>query len=114
MPLKRVGAMIFGSGPKKLMLNVLPRGPGIDDIMILKMQVEPEALNVIVQADLTEKHPIRYHQAKVIYRLKGKNLPMEKLEKEVKFSEEKILRHIGRLSDGHGYVVRNPRGRITE
>ena len=43
----------------------------------------------IVEGDLTEEHPMRYHKMKVIYQFKGKDLPMDKLEKAVKLSEEK-------------------------
>src|SRR5512133_2186972 len=84
------GGSDLGPRPKKLMLTALAGCTGIDVIMILKkMQVEPEAFNVIVEGDLTEEHPIRYHKMKVIYQFKGKNLPMDKLEKAVKLSEEK-------------------------
>jgi putative redox protein len=58
-------------------------------MILKKMKVEPEAFNVIVEGDLTEEHPMRYHQMKVIYQFKGKNLPLEMLEKAVKLSEEK-------------------------
>jgi putative redox protein len=58
-------------------------------MILKKMQVIPEAFNVIVEGDLTEEHPIRYNKMKVIYQFKGKNLPMDKLEKAVKLSEEK-------------------------
>jgi len=87
---KEGGGDDLGPRPKKLMLTALAGCTGIDVIMILKkMQVEPEAFNVIVEGDLTEEHPIRYHKMKVIYQFKGKNLPMDKLEKAVKLSEEK-------------------------
>jgi len=53
------------------------------------MKVEPESFHVIVEGDLTEEHPIRYYQMKVIYQFKGKDLPLDKLEKAVKLSEDK-------------------------
>lgn len=53
------------------------------------MQVVPEAFHVIVEGDLTEEHPMRYHKMKIIYQFKGKDLPLDKLEKAVKLSEEK-------------------------
>lgn len=72
------------------MLTALAGCTGIDVIMLLKkMHVEPEAFHVIVEGDLTEEHPMRYRKMKVIYQFKGKNLPMDKLEKAVKLSEEK-------------------------
>jgi putative redox protein len=42
-----------------------------------------------VEADVTEEHPKHYTKMKVIYQFKGKDLPLDKLEKAVKLSEEK-------------------------
>jgi putative redox protein len=87
---KEGGGDDLGPRPKKLMLTALAGCTGIDVIMILKkMQVFPEAFNVIVEGDLTEEHPMRYNKMKVIYQFKGIGLPIEKLEKAVKLSEEK-------------------------
>jgi putative redox protein len=84
------GGSDLGPRPKKLMLTALAGCTGVDVIMILKkMKVEPEAFNVIVEAEVTDEHPKHYSKMKVIYQFKGKNLPMEKLEKAVKLSEEK-------------------------
>ena len=80
----------LGPRPKKLMLTALAGCKGIDVIMILKkMKVVPEAFNVIVEGGLTEDAPVRYNEMKVVYQFKGKDLPMAKLEKAVKLSEEK-------------------------
>jgi len=80
----------LGPRPKKLMLTALAGCTGIDVISLLKkMKIEPESFHVIVEGDLTEEHPIRYHQMKVIYQFKGKDLPLDKLEKVVKLSEDK-------------------------
>jgi len=87
---KEGGGDDLGPRPKKLMLTALAGCTGIDVIMILKkMKVEPEAFNVIIEGDLTEEHPMRYHQMKVIYQFKGKDLPIDKLEKAVELSSEK-------------------------
>jgi putative redox protein len=87
---KESGGSDLGPRPKKLMLTALAGCTGVDVIMILKkMKVEPEAFNVIVEADVTDEHPKHYNKMKVIYQFKGKNLPKDKLEKAVKLSEEK-------------------------
>ncbi len=87
---KESGGSDLGPRPKKLMLTALAGCTGVDVIMILKkMKVEPEAFNVIVEADVTEEHPKHYSKMKVIYQFKGKELPRDKLEKAVKLSEEK-------------------------
>lgn len=87
---KEGGGDDLGVRPKKLMLTALAGCTGIDVIMILKkMKVVPEAFNVIVEGGLTEDQPQRYNEMKVVYQFKGKDLPMAKLEKAVKLSEEK-------------------------
>ncbi len=86
---KEVGGSDLGPRPKKLMLTALAGCTGVDVIMILKkMKVVPEAFNVIIEGDVTEEHPKHYNKMKVIYQFKGKDLPMEKLKKAVKLSEE--------------------------
>lgn len=85
-----VGGSDLGPRPKKLMLTALAGCTGIDVVMILKkMKVEFEAFNVIVEADVTDEHPKHYSKMKVVYQFKGKDLPIAKLEKAVKLSEEK-------------------------
>lgn len=80
----------LGPRPKKLMLTALAGCTGVDVIMILqKMRIHPQAFNVVVEGDLTEEHPKRYHQMKIIYQFKGKDLPLDQLEKAIKLSEEK-------------------------
>jgi len=87
---EEAGGSDLGPRPKKLMLTALAGCTGVDVIMILKkMKVDVEAFNVIVEADVTDEHPKQYYKMKVIYQFKGKDLPMEKLEKAVKLSEEK-------------------------
>lgn len=80
----------LGPRPKKLMLVALAGCTGVDVIMILKkMKIEPEAFNVIVEGDVTEEHPKKYHTMKIIYQFKGKDLPLDKLERAVQLSQEK-------------------------
>lgn len=87
---KEFGGSDLGPPPKRLMLTALAGCTGIDVIMILKkMKVVPEAFNVIVEGELTDEDPKYYHTMKVIYQFKGKDLPLAKLEKAVKLSEEK-------------------------
>ncbi len=84
------GGSDLGPRPKKLMLTALAGCTGIDVVMILKkMKIVPEAFNVIVEGELSEGQPVYYKKMKVIYQFKGKDLPMEKLERAVKLSEEK-------------------------
>ncbi|MGE5427988.1 MAG: OsmC family protein [Methylococcaceae bacterium] len=87
---KEGGGDDLGLRPKKLMLAALAGCTGVDVMMILKkMRIHPEAFNVMVEGELTEEHPRHYHQMKIIYQFKGKDLPMDKLQKAVRLSEEK-------------------------
>lgn len=77
------------ASPKKLMLAALSGCTGMDVISILhKMQVKPDSLHIEVQGDLTPDHPKQYFKIHVIYHFKGKDLPLPKLEKAVKMSED--------------------------
>jgi putative redox protein len=79
-----------GPRPKILMMVALAGCTGMDVVSILrKMRVEVEGFNVRVEGELTEEHPKHYTSMKVIYEFKGKDLPMEKLEKAVNLSEER-------------------------
>jgi len=87
---KENGGEDKGTRPKILMLTALAGCTGMDVVSILKkMRVEVEDLQIIVEGDLTEEHPKYYEKMHVIYQFKGKDLPMEKLEKAVNLSEER-------------------------
>ncbi|MGQ7870233.1 OsmC family protein [Sunxiuqinia sp. sy24] len=84
------GGNDLGFRPKKLMLTALAGCTGLDVISILKkMKVVPEAFRVIVEGDVTDEHPKKYVEMKVIYEFKGQDLPLAKLQKAVGLSEEK-------------------------
>lgn len=53
------------------------------------MRVELEGFNVSVEGDLTGEHPKQFTEMHVVYEFKGKDLPMDKLEKAVSLSEER-------------------------
>jgi len=79
-----------GPRPKKLMLAALAGCTGMDVISILKkMKIEPEGFNVIVEGDVSDDYPKRYTQMKIIYQFKGKDLPLEKLQKAIGLSQDK-------------------------
>ena len=87
---EKVGGLDRGPRPKALTLASLGGCTGMDVISILKkMRVEPEAFDVSVEGELTEEHPKHYHTITITYTFKGKNLPMEKLEKAVTLSQDR-------------------------
>lgn len=83
------GGQDAGPSPKKLQLVALSGCTGMDVVSILKkMRVEIEKCSIEVQGDVTSEHPKHYYKMHVIYKFTGKNLPLEKLEKAVRMSEE--------------------------
>mgnify|MGYP000300712137 CR=1 FL=1 len=52
------------------------------------MRVEIEDLDVEVEGEVSEEHPKRFTAMKVIYRVKGNDVPLKSVEKAVKLSKE--------------------------
>jgi len=79
-----------GSRPKELMLAALAGCTGMDVVSILKKkQIEFTALNICIDADVTEDHPKHYEKMHIIFEFTGKDLPMEQLRKAVELSQER-------------------------
>ena len=87
---EKVGGKNTGPRPKPLLLVSLGGCTGMDVISILgKMRVVPEYFNVEIDAEQTDEHPKYYHKIHIKYIFKGKDLPLEKLEKAVNLSKER-------------------------
>ena len=83
------GGQNLGPGPKKLQLVALGGCTGMDIVTILKkMRVDFTNLEIEVQGDVTDENPKHYYKMHVIYTVYGKDLPLDKIEKAVKMSEE--------------------------
>jgi len=83
------GGKDLGPSPKKLLLAAIAGCSGMDVVSILKkMRVEVENVDVEVSGELTDEHPKYYEKMHVIYTITGKDLPLVKIEKAVKMSEE--------------------------
>lgn len=79
-----------GPRPKALTLASLGGCSGMDVVSILaKMRVVPDEFSMTITGELTEEHPKVYHTITVVYHFKGKDLPMDKLEKAVNLSQER-------------------------
>ncbi len=79
-----------GPLPKPLVLNALTGCTAMDVMSILnKMQVELKGFEIEVDAKLTEEHPKVYSHIHLTYVFEGSELPMKKLEKAVKLSQER-------------------------
>lgn len=85
-----VGGTDKGPRPKALLLVSLAGCTAMDVISILgKMRVQPEAFRIETNGELTEEHPKYYHKLHLRYVFKGKDLPVDKLEKAVSLSQER-------------------------
>jgi len=87
---EKAGGTNRGPRPKPLLLAGLGGCTGMDVISILrKMRVEPDYFNVSVSAETTDEHPKYYSKIHLTYEFRGKDLPMDKLEKAVNLSQER-------------------------
>ncbi len=83
------GETNLGPEPKPLLLVALGGCTAMDVISILKkMRIEPDYFNVKVDGEVTEEHPKHYTKIKLIYEFRGKELPLEKLQKAIDLSQE--------------------------
>lgn len=84
------GGNDYGPSPKALLLAGLIGCSGIDVMMITKkMRLDIEDVNVEVEAETRDEDPKIYNYIKLIYKFKGKDLPLNNLERAVKLSMEK-------------------------
>ena len=83
------GGRDLGPRPKALLLSGLGGCTAMDVVSILeKMRVKLDGLEVQVSAETREEHPRIFTGIHVRYIFKGKDLPLDKLERAVKLSED--------------------------
>lgn len=84
------GGKDLGPRPKPFMLVALGGCTGMDVVSLLKkMRVNFDSLNISVEGELTEEHPKHFYKMKVIYSLKGENIPLDKVQKAVDLSKDR-------------------------
>lgn len=97
---ERVGGENYGARPKPFILVALGGCTGMDVKSILgKMRVDFDSFNVDVSGEMTEEHPKYFDRIHIKYSFKGKNLPMDKLEKAVNLSQERYCGVSAMLKD---------------
>ena len=85
------GGQDLGPRPKPFMLLALAGCTGMDVVSLLKkIRVDFDSFSIEVEGELSEDSPSRYTKMHVIYIFKGRELPMNKLEKAVKMSEDQL------------------------
>ncbi len=94
-----------GPRPMELLLVSLGGCTGMDVIAILNKMKHPiDSLEIEVTGERAPEHPKVYTRLHIIYRFKGKNLQLDKIEKAVRLSQEKycsvseMLRKTARLT----------------
>jgi putative redox protein len=84
------GGQNMGPRPKPLIMASLAGCTAMDVISILnKMRVEVDDFSINTEGDLTEEHPKHFTSIHLIYTFKGKDLPLDKLQKAISLSEER-------------------------
>lgn len=79
-----------GARPVELLLMALGGCSGIDvELILRKMRVKVDDFRIEVSGERAETPPRVYTRIHTIYHFWGDNLPLEKLERAVKLSEEK-------------------------
>lgn len=84
------GGNNLGPRPKALLLSALVGCMGYDVMIILdKMKVQLEDLNVDMEAESRDEDPKTYSYINLIWRFKGKDLPLDKLQHAIDLSHDK-------------------------
>jgi len=79
-----------GPRPKSLMLVALAGCTGMDVVSLLrKMRIEFDDLKIEVSGNITEEHPKHFDHMHIIYKIKGKEIPPDKVNKIIELSLEK-------------------------
>jgi putative redox protein len=87
---KEAGGNNEGPRPKSLMMVALGGCTGMDVVSILrKMRVEFDSFSVRVEGNITEEHPKHFDHMHVVYTIKGKNIPADKVQQAINLSQEK-------------------------
>lgn len=81
------GGKNTGPRPKPLMMTALAGCTGMDVAALLaKMKVQYDAFTVDVEGEVSDDHPKRFLEMKVIYRFKGSNINRDRVERAVELS----------------------------
>jgi putative redox protein len=84
------GGNDLGPRPKSLMLAALAGCTGMDVVSILKkMRVEFDDFRVKVEGNITEEHPRHFDHMHIIYTIRGKDIPADKVNNAINLSQEK-------------------------
>jgi len=84
------GGSNAGPRPKSLMLVALAGCTGMDVVSLLnKMRIRFDDLKIEVEGNITEDHPRHFDHMHIKYILKGKEIPVEKVNNAINLSQDK-------------------------
>ncbi len=87
---KQVGGEDSGFSPLQLLLAALGGCTGIDIVDLMQKQRQPvDDLEIIVSGERVEEPPRVYKNIHVEYRVKGKNVTEEAVQRSIRLSEDK-------------------------
>ena len=79
-----------GARPVELVLMALGGCSGIDvDLILGKMRIDVRDFRIQLIGERTENQPRKFTKIRICYHFWGKDLPLQKLERAVKLSDEK-------------------------
>lgn len=85
---EKFGGQNKGVKPKDMILTSLAGCTAMDVISILrKMRIEIKSFSVEASGEYTEEHPKVFKNIHLIYRVKGENVRMDKVERAVELSK---------------------------
>lgn len=84
------GGSNAGPRPKSLMLVALAGCTGMDVVSLLnKMRVQFDELKIEVEGNITEDHPRHFDHMHIKYIIRGKEIPVEKVNNAISLSQDK-------------------------
>lgn len=84
------GGSNAGPRPKSLMLVALAGCTGMDVVSLLnKMRVQFDELKIEVEGNITEDHPRHFDHMHIKYIVRGKEIPVEKVNNAISLSQDK-------------------------
>lgn len=84
------GGENMAPAPMELLLVTLGGCTGMDVISILrKMQVGCECMEINIKGERSDEHPRVFKKIELTYRVKGKDIPEDKVKRAVELSQEK-------------------------
>jgi putative redox protein len=85
-----VGGTDKGTPPKLLMMVALSGCTGIDVASLLKkMRIEFDEFTIKIEGDITEEHPKHFSGMHIIYEIRGKDMPADKIKRAIELSQDK-------------------------